>query len=61
MCMEHHVGVKKIPIQKLEHEQGMWTRYIDNLHTMAYEEKVRELNLYSVQGKLLWADLIQIG
>ena len=37
----------------------MWTRHIDNLQDMSYGERLRELELFSVQGRLLRADLIQ--
>ena len=41
-------------IQRLE---CVGTRHIDNLQTMTQEERLREQNLYSVQGRLLRADL----
>ena len=49
----------KEDIQRLECVQRMWTRHIDDLQTLTYGERLRELNLYSMQGRLLRADLIQ--
>lgn len=47
-------------LQKLERVQRSWTKKIDNLRDLSYAERLRELELYSVQGRLLRADLIQI-
>ena len=43
----------------LESVQRMWTRHIEGLSHLSYEERLRELDLYSVQGRLLRADLIK--
>ena len=49
----------KEDLRKLERVQRMWTRHIKGLEGLSYEERLSELNLYSVQGRLLRADLIQ--
>ena len=43
---------------KLERVQRMWTKQIDNMQDLTYEERLSELELFSVQGRLLRADLI---
>ena len=50
----------KDDIRKLERVQRMWTRHVDDLQGLTYEEMLRKLNLYSVQGRLLRADIIQL-
>ena len=49
----------KDDLLKLERVQRMWTRNIDNLQNVIYGDRLRALGLYSVQGRLLRADLIQ--
>ena len=46
-------------LSKLERVQRMWTRNIDSLQNVKYGDRLRVLGLYSVQGRLLRADLIQ--
>ena len=43
----------------LEKIQRRWTKQISGLKNLGYSERLRTLNLYSVQGRLLRADLIQ--
>ena len=43
----------------LEKIQRRWTKQISGLDNLCYSERLRSLNLYSVQGRLLRADLIQ--
>ena len=49
----------KDDIRKLERVQRMWTRHVDDLQELSYGERLRRLDLYSIQGRLLRADLIQ--
>ena len=49
----------KEDLKKLERVQRMWTRQIKGLEGLPYGERLSELSLYSVQGRLLRADLIQ--
>ena len=49
----------KEDLSKLERVQRMWTRNIDSLQNESYGDRLRVLGLYSVQGRLLRADLIQ--
>ena len=46
-------------VRLLERVQRRWTRHIDGMTGLSYGERLRALNLYSVQGRLLRADLIQ--
>ena len=46
-------------LRKLERVQRMWTRQIKGLEGLSYGERLSELSLFSVQGRLLRADLIQ--
>ena len=50
-----YVGDNKL----LESVQRRWTRQIDGLGHLSYEERLVSLNLYSVKGRLLRADLIK--
>ena len=43
----------------LEKVQRKWTKKISGLEDQSYSERLRALDLYSVQGRLLRADLIQ--
>ena len=43
----------------LERVQRRWTKKIDGLEDLPYESRLRELNLYSIKGRLLRADLIK--
>ena len=45
---------------KLESVQRRWTREVIGLSSVGYSERLRYLGLYSVQGRLLRADLIKI-
>ena len=45
--------------RKLERVQRRWTKRIDSLGELSYAERLSELGLYSVQGRLMRADLIQ--
>ena len=46
-------------IKRLESIQRLWTRQIKGLEDKEYEDRLRALNLYSVKGRLLRADLIK--
>ena len=46
-------------LRKLERVQRRWTKHIEGLRDLSYEERLGELGLYSVQGRLTRADLIQ--
>ena len=43
----------------LESVQRRWTKQIESLEYLEYGDRLRALNLYSVQGRLVRADLIQ--
>ena len=49
----------KDDIRRLERVQRMWTRHVNDLQGLSYGERLRRLDLYSIQGRLLRADLIQ--
>ena len=46
-------------LRLLENVQRRWTKQIDGLQNVSYAERLKILDLYSVQGRLLRADLIQ--
>ena len=46
-------------LKLLESVQRRWTREIEGLAELSYSERLKDLNLYSVQGRLLRADLIK--
>ena len=46
--------------RRLESVQRRWTREIAGMAEMVYERRLRELQLYSVAGRLLRADLVKI-
>ena len=46
-------------LKLLESVQRSWTRHVDGVSDLPYSERLRILNLYSVQGRLLRADLIK--
>ena len=46
-------------LRLLEKVQRRWTKQIDGLFSLSYSERLKSLKLYSVQGRLLRADLIQ--
>ena len=43
----------------LEKVQRQWTKQIEGLSDLSYADRLKFLNLYSVQGRLLRADLLQ--
>ena len=45
-------------IRSLERVQRRWTRLIDGMEGLSYLERLKELDLFSVQGRLLRADMI---
>ena len=46
-------------LKLLESVQRRWTKRISGMQSLSYGDRLRALNLYSVQGRLLRADLIQ--
>ena len=46
-------------LRALEKVQRRWTKQIDGMHDLSYADRLRSLNLYSVQGRLVRADLLQ--
>ena len=45
-------------LKRLERVQRRWTRQVDGLRELPYNERLQQLNLFSVQGRLLRADMI---
>ena len=45
-------------LRMLERIQRRWTRSVDGLQTLSYADRLSALNLFSVKGRLLRADLI---
>ena len=56
-CLWHTGFVQDLKL--LENVQRRWTKRIDGMATLSYGDRLRSLNLYSIQGRLLRADLIQ--
>ena len=46
-------------LRALEKAQRRWTKQIDGMHDLSYADRLRSLNLYSVQGRLVRANLLQ--
>ena len=46
-------------MRKLERVQRRWTKQIEGLEDSSYAERLKELDLYSVQGRFLRANLIE--
>ena len=46
-------------VRKLERVQRRWTKQVEGMGELPYSERLKQLNLYSVQGRLLRADLLQ--
>ena len=46
-------------LRALESVQRRWTKQIDGMKSLSYADRLQSLNLYSVQGRLMRADLIQ--
>ena len=46
-------------VRKLERFQRYWTKQIEDLQNLSYGDRLRELDLYSVKGRLVRSDLIQ--
>ena len=46
-------------LRLLERVQRKWTKRVEGLGELPYPDRLRQLDLYSVQGRLLRADLIQ--
>ena len=44
----------------LERVQRRWTRNVSGLEEVSYSDRLQRLNLFSVQGRLLRADLIMV-
>ena len=45
---------------KLEKVQRRWTKQVHGMENMEYENRLRQLCLYSIRGRLIRADLIKI-
>ena len=54
-----HVGYLG-DLRRLESLQRRWTKEVAGMRDISYEDRLRELGLYSVSGRLLRADLIKI-
>ena len=48
-----------IDMRALENVQRRWTKRINGMSSLSYADRLRFLNLYSVQGRLMRADLLQ--
>ena len=46
-------------MRALENVQRRWTKRIDGMSSLSYADRLRSLNLSSVQGRLMRADLLQ--
>ena len=46
-------------LRALESVQRRWTKHIAGLSSLDYRSRLSSLNLYSIQGRLLRADMIQ--
>ncbi|KAF0314297.1 hypothetical protein FJT64_015231 [Amphibalanus amphitrite] len=46
-------------LRRLEAVQRLWTRHINGLQNMEYGDRLRQLNLFSVKGRLIRSDLIK--
>ena len=46
-------------LRLLERVQRKWTKRVSGLGELPYAERLKQLDLYSIQGRLLRADLIQ--
>ena len=47
-------------MRRLESLQRRWTREVDGMRGLDYEERLRECGIYSVRGRLLRQDLIKV-
>ena len=47
-------------LRMLEQVQRGWTKKIDGFAHYSYSDRLSRLNLYSVKGRLLRADMIQV-
>ena len=56
-CLWHTGFVRDM--QKLERIQRRWTKRVQGLRDLCYSERLSDLGLFSIQGRLLRADLIQ--
>ena len=55
-CVWHTGFVQDLKL--LENVQRRWTERIDGMGSLSYSDRLKALNLYSIQGRLLRADLI---
>ena len=53
------VGIKKY-MSKIENVQRKFTKYIRNLHNMTYEERLKKINLPSIEYRQFRGDQIQV-
>lgn len=44
----------------MEGVQRRWTAYVSGLEGLAYQDRLKRLNLYSIKGRLLRSDLIKL-
>ena len=47
-------------LKLLEDVQRRWTKKIDGYHVLSYSDRLAQLNLYSIKGRLIRADLILV-
>ena len=47
-------------LKKLECVQRRWTACVSGLEGLAYQDRLKRLNLYSIKGRLLRSDLIKL-
>ena len=47
-------------VRKLESVQRRWSREVEGLREVEYTERLRRLGLFSIQGRLLRADLLKV-
>jgi len=56
-CVWHSGYIEDLRL--LEKVQRRWTKQIEGLNSLSYDDRLHSLKMYSVQGRLLRADLIQ--
>ena len=54
-----HLGYRG-DLSRLESVQRRWTREVSGMTGVTYQDRLRQLRLFSIRGRLLRADLIKI-